>query len=358
VKRARADAWRTKLGGLRRTFEETASPTKQARARKGALPAGTRSLRICFVASGKLPIPPVGWGAVQSLLWDYLHVLPRLGHEVAIVNTRSPESIVREVERIRPDVVHVQSDSWIQLADELEAPVVAITSHDPYLAQPARRNGSRFAQLCAVRNAFHVVLSDAIRAELIRGGVPAGRIWVVPNGVRPELFAFRETCEERSVCLGVVGPRKRQSLLRDVDGVDFVGRVSRAAGPTDSRYLGEWKKKQLHRELTRFANLVLLSDGEAHALVCPEGLSAGLGLVLSEACTANLDPDLPFVDVVPESHVSDRGYLADVLAQNRRVAMSMRRDIRRFAEERFSLQRIAATEYLPALEQMLDRSAG
>ena len=32
------------------------------------------------------PIPPVGWGAVESLIWDYKCLLEELGHFVWIVH--------------------------------------------------------------------------------------------------------------------------------------------------------------------------------------------------------------------------------------------------------------------------------
>ena len=37
------------------------------------------------------PIPPVGWGAVESLIWDYKVNLERLSHEVDIININNPK---------------------------------------------------------------------------------------------------------------------------------------------------------------------------------------------------------------------------------------------------------------------------
>ena len=33
------------------------------------------------------PIPPVGWGAVESLIWDYKVTLEKLGHTVPVSYT-------------------------------------------------------------------------------------------------------------------------------------------------------------------------------------------------------------------------------------------------------------------------------
>ena len=54
-----------------------------------------------------------------------------------------------------------------------------------------------------------------------------------------------------------------------------------------------------------YGNLVLLSDGEAHPLVCMEALAAGLGVVVSEWGNANLDRLKDFITVIPESKVND-----------------------------------------------------
>ena len=115
---------------------------------------------------------------------------------------------------------------------------------------------------------------------------------VIPNGVRDDLFKFEEICEypNRSMYLAKVEPRKRQYLFQSVDGLYFAGNnIESRFNTQNPNYLGEWSKEKLYNNLTKYANLVLLSDGEAHPLVCLEAMSAGLGLVLSEWATANLD---------------------------------------------------------------------
>jgi glycosyltransferase involved in cell wall biosynthesis len=76
---------------------------------------------------------------------------------------------------------------------------------------------------------------------------------------------------------------------------------------------------------------VLLSDGEADPLVTKEALMAGLGLVISEYSTANLDTSLPYIDVIPESKVEDINYVKSVIEKNREVSIKMRNEIREYA---------------------------
>ena len=100
---------------------------------------------------------------------------------------------------------------------------------------------------------------------------------------------------------------------------------------------------------------MLLSDGEAHPLVCMEAMSAGLGLVLSEFAHGNLDLSMPFIDVIPESLVSNRGYVQRVLVENAVKSVGMRDKIREYAEE-FAWSNVVENVYLPTVDQIMKRS--
>ena len=42
-------------------------------------------MKIALVGPGIIEIPPKGWGAVESLIWDYATELGELGHEGSII---------------------------------------------------------------------------------------------------------------------------------------------------------------------------------------------------------------------------------------------------------------------------------
>ena len=42
-------------------------------------------MNIALVGPGIMEIPPKGWGAVESLIWDYATELGELGHEGTII---------------------------------------------------------------------------------------------------------------------------------------------------------------------------------------------------------------------------------------------------------------------------------
>jgi glycosyltransferase involved in cell wall biosynthesis len=230
---------------------------------------------------------------------------------------------------------------------------VAITSHFGYLDQENKYdyyynhiiNG--FSKLSKAKI---FALSSSIAQQYRKRGFDESRLRVVPNGVRDDLFKFEEVCEypAKSIYLAKIEPRKRQYLYQNIDSLYFAGNnIESRFNAQNLNYLGEWSKDQLYNNLTRYANLVLLSDGEAHPLVCLEAMSAGLGLVISEWATANLDLDLPFIDVIPESRIHDVEYVENIIKLNREKSVTMRAKIRNYVITNFSWKKIVKDYYLP-----------
>jgi glycosyltransferase involved in cell wall biosynthesis len=314
---------------------------------------------ICHVAHGAMTIPPLGWGAVESVIWNYKRVIESLGHRFHIINTRDPIQIVRQVRALKPHVIHVHCELWVELLRHCDASVKIISTHDGNFfdrdpqAQRARR--VLYGKFVGVDCYVHC-LSQRIRDYFLRIGVEPERLFVLRNGAHAEAFKFCEKPRypERSIFLGRIDTRKRQLLAADFGFVDFVGPASdRRFDYSSANYLGEWSKQRLHAELTDYAGLVLLSQSEAAPLVTCEALVAGLGVVVSENAAANLDRDQPFVHVVPEQRIEDRAYLRDAILENQRVAATMRRRIREYGVAKFDWDGIVR-QYLREVEQMMD----
>ena len=315
-------------------------------------------MKICIVGPGIIPIPPKGWGAVEILIDDYRESLERLGHEVLIVNTKIPQQIINIVNNLKPDFVHIQYDEFIAIAPHIKCPNVAITSHYGYLEQSNRWDPGYVNIFWNFVNSSTNIfcLSPGIKDVYLKGGIPEERLKVVPNGVRGDLFQFDKSCEfpNKTIYLAKVDFRKRQHIFQDIENLYFAGNIADDRFNSDSpRYLGEWSKVYLYENLTKYANLALLSDGEAHPLVCLEAMSAGLGLVLSSCSTANLDLSLPFIDVIPESKIQDKDFVSSVLKSNRFKSISMREEIRDYALKNFAWETIVEKRYIPAVEEVI-----
>lgn len=307
-------------------------------------------MKICIVGPGIMPIPPNGWGAVEILIWDYKQTLEKLGHEVHIVNTANRNDIVNQCNQLNPDFIHVQYDEYWNICEHLNCKNVAITSHFGYLDQENRYDyyyQNIFRGFLSLKYSKIFALSPSIGEKYKKYGFDESRIKVIPNGVRDDLFVFNENCEysDKSIYLAKIDFRKRQFLFQNIENLYFAGNIA------DNRYnynnyLGEWSKEHLYNNLTKYANLVLLSDGEAHPLVCLEAMSAGLGLVISEWATANLDLSKPFIDVIPENKIGDIEYVSNVIKNNREKSITMRKEIREYVIENFSWEKIVKDYYL------------
>jgi len=311
-------------------------------------------MRIVLVGPGIMPIPPTGWGAVEILIWDTKNALEKLGHKVHIVNTKDGRQIIDEINNFRPDFVHVHYDEFIPIVPYIQYPN-AITSHFGYLERPEMFNG-----YINILNAFTQIkpnvfcLSEGIKnVYKVMSGIPSERLFVTPNGVDTAKFRVVEEPKypDRSIYLAKIDYRKRQHLFQGITSLWFAGNNADPRFNVNKNYLGEWSKDVLHQELTEYGNLVLLSDGEAHPLVCMEALAAGLGVVVCEWGKANLDTDKEFITVIPEAKVNDLHYVEDAIIKNREYSIAHRKEILEYSKE-FDWVSVIKNHYIPAVRQL------
>jgi len=317
-------------------------------------------MKIAIVGPGIMPIPPTGWGAVEILIWDQKLALEELGHEVRIVNTASGIEILKEINEFRPDFVHVQYDDFVELCPYIQYPN-AITSHFGYLEQPNRwdyygpRVASKFAQIKPNIFCLSPGIKDVYEKEM---GIPSDQLFVTPNGVNVDKFKFEKLplTEDmtKSIYLAKIDYRKRQHMFQSIQSLWYAGNNADPRFDTSNNYLGEWSKETLYNNLTNYGNLVLLSDGEAHPLVCLEAFAAGLGVVISQWAAANLDLDKDFITVIPDDKIGDMEFVDGELVRNRYYSVNHRPEIREYAES-FSWTKVIEKYYVPAMEKIISK---
>ena len=314
-------------------------------------------MKISIVGPGIMPIPPTGWGAVEILIWDQKLALEELGHEVDIVNTKSPVEIVQKINAYRPDFVHIQYDDFIELYPYIQYPC-AITSHFGYLEQ-SNKWGYYYDRIVKPFQRISpkiFCLSDGIKnvydKELL---IEKSNLYVTPNGVNTSKFVTRDPkYPDRSLYLAKIDYRKRQSMFQSISSLYYAGNNADPNFNTSINYLGEWSKDHLYNNLTDYGNLVLLSDGEAHPLVCMEALAAGLGVVVCEYGAANLDTTKDFITVIPESKITDLKYLEDQIVKNRNYSVSHKDDIIKYASN-FDWVNVIKERYIPCVEDLISK---
>ena len=313
-------------------------------------------MKVSIVGPGIMPIPPTGWGAVEILIWDQKLALEKLGHEVDIVNTQSPVEILSQVNQYRPDFVHIQYDDFIELYPYIQYPC-AITSHFGYFEQPNKWDyyGERIAKPFGRIQPNVFCLSGGIKdvyADVLK--VPEKRLFVTPNGVNVDNFRATISPEfpDRSIYLAKIDYRKRQHMFQSISTLYYAGNTADPRFDTSNNYLGEWSKDTLYTHLTEYGNLVLLSDGEAHPLVCLEAFAAGLGVVVSEWAAANLDTDREFITVIAEEKISDVGFVEEMIVKNRNYCNNNREEIIEYAKE-FDWANVVDKYYVSAMETII-----
>ena len=314
-------------------------------------------MKITLIGPGIMPIPPTGWGAVEILIWDTKVALEELGHEVQIINTKDPNEIIRQINDYRTDFVHIHYDEFIGIYPYVQYPC-AITSHFGYLERPQMFNGyvnvaNEFARIKPNIFCLSPGISNIYSTMF---DIPKEKLFVTPNGVNTR--AFRTTLnpkhKNRSIYLAKIDYRKRQHLFQDIDSLWFAGNIADQRFNPNKNYLGEWNKETLYNELTEYGNLVLLSDGEAHPLVCMEALAAGLGVVVCEWGRANLDTTRHFITVIPENKINDLVFIEEQISINREYSTHHREEILEYSKT-FDWKNTLETYYIPNVRHIISR---
>ena len=295
-------------------------------------------MKIVLLGNGGLPIPPLGWGAVEIIIWDMYIYLNEMGQEVHIINTKNKHEIISRINDIKQDIVHGHSgyDNNYECFEFLNCPIKIVTIHAPYQNLPE--------YLKIKNNIFITTFSEDIKQKFINDGIDSSRLFVTPNGVNEKNFKFSSTClyPDRSIYLAVIDHRKAQYKYQTINSIYFVGNVyfndhdDKKFDESNPRYLGWWTKDTIYSNLTNYANLVLLSSAEGHSLAVSEALLAGLGVVLSEACCANLDLSKPWITVIPNDKLDDLEYIEQSIIKNREISIKYREEIRSHSLETIS----------------------
>jgi len=304
---------------------------------------------VYLIGPGVNPIPPKGWGAIESLIWDYHENLIKRGIKSTIINESNLQQIVNICNNTMPDVVHIMYDDYIVIAPYLNCRRILYTSHYAYITHPRFATqysyyyNNFFKKVIEYQNVVTLnVISNQIKDVYSKCGFNK-TINVISNGAREDLFDFttNPTLLNKSVYIAKIEKRKGQYKYQSLSGIDFVGNYQDSDFDTNRpNYMGEWDKQTLYKNLTNYGNLILLSEGEADPLVVKEGLVAGLGVVVSECASANLDLTKPFITVIPEDKVSDLQFVYRKIVENRLVSIKMRQEIHQYAMDNFAWGKI------------------
>jgi hypothetical protein len=295
-------------------------------------------------------IPPRGWGACESIVWDYYCNLKSRGYKVEFISEKSKDAIINFCNSRECDLVHIMYDNFLEIANKLNCKNIYGTSHYAYITHPNFEKkeisyfNNVFRKCINVQDKLNlIVLSKEIKDIYIKYGYNNSKIKVLQNGAREDKFKFTKHPKNinKSIYVGKIENRKSQYKYQNISNIDFAGNYYNSKFDIKNKnYLGEWTKDVLYNNLTEYSNLVLLSDGEADPLVVKEALICGLGVVVSKCASANLDLNKNFIDVIEDNELDNISYVKGVIEKNREICKIERLNIREYGLSNFSWRRI------------------
>lgn len=322
-------------------------------------------MNIAFIGPGVMPIPPNGWGAVEMMIWDYATIMGDLDHTGIIINTPDRNQILEELKQDKFDIAHLHYDVFHDIIPYIPTVTngkLVVSSHYPYINNPSMWRQDNYGPIMnsySKNENFHIFASSQNDINtFVENGAIKERCWLSRLGVLHSSYSFDATpAYSNTLCFSQVCDRKRQYLLQDFDNVDIIGRMEQGRFANPKNYKGEYDRKKLNEEITKYPNFTLLSKIEnTTPLVVKEALICGLGVVVSETVSVELDTTREFVDVIPEDRIEDLSYVNSVLEKNKEYSAQNREEIREYGINTFGLESIIKNEYVPKLQSIINEN--
>lgn len=323
-------------------------------------------MKICLVGPGIMNIPTTNWGAVEILLWDYYNELKNQFHQVTIINKlRNNQSeqeninskycidLINDINSNNYDFVHIHYDILFHISEKLICPKIGLTSHYPYINNEYKMNLDGFKKIFnfMVSNNKYInyVLADKDIDYLIENGSNPKYIRKLENGINSKLFTFtlEPKKKNRTIYLGKIDNRKCQYKYQSIADLDFVGPICCNKFDKNINYIGIWSREEVYKNLTDYSNLLLLSEGEADPLVVKEAFMAGLGVVLNETSSKNLEK-MDFITIIPNSKLDDINYIMEQIEVNRNISLNNREKIKKYGTEKYDIS-IVCKKYVESI---------
>ncbi len=299
---------------------------------------------LLIVAPALVAVPPAGWGAVETVVWEQANEFANRGFDVTVLNSpRWSEWLRARIWQF--PVVLVHYEPWLRrvfLLRRIFRFKVVACSHYGLLEYPSLWDRGYERLVARVLRADVILALNSRIADLLTERLSsATQVLIVPNGseFRPKR---RASPSRGALVLGKIETRKQQfELYQELkpSGIDvaFVGpivdeRVQHLliVDPDATRaFLGPWDRAELAERLSAFSLLILNSKGEADALVLYEAQLAGVPVLLTSQGLGAQDVALPWI------HLLADGDLAPQVQSAISRSAGMRASIVAFAESNY-----------------------
>ena len=266
--------------------------------------------KLLVIGPGILEIPPKGWGAIETIIFESIPTFVEAGFEVSLLNTEA-EKLWRKARKSNFDIILSYFDPNAQrvVKNFPKTPKVAVCQYGYINVQPKWHRS--FHKCFKYMKKFDaVVVMNKATKDTLRLLAPTTNIIISSNGsnFNPEIS---KGLKGPFLSLGKVEPRKSQfELFKRFEQakipINFIGRiederVSKLLDQNDQLsnvFIGEKTRIELEREFKNYCALVLLSFGEADALVLYEAQLAGLPIFVTREGLGAQNPELPWVNII------------------------------------------------------------
>lgn len=268
---------------------------------------------LLIIAPGDLSIPPVGWGAVETIINETIKTYELAGFEVSLLNSKSLLTWFRAKTKSY-DAILLHVDNYSRLAKIFfnRTPIVCVT-HYGLILSPNLWHDSYQKTIKGLKNLAAIgCLSPEIR-KVLTSHINPEKLFISSNGseFNPKIG---RNLNGPFIYLGKVEERKRQfemfkKLVDSGVEVVFVGDIFdervKSLIESDSKakeyFPGAWDRKTLSERLCEFRGLILISEGEADALVLYEAQMAGLPIFCNQRSIGAQNPELDWVSLINEN---------------------------------------------------------
>lgn len=190
-------------------------------------------MKIALIKNGGISIPPRGWGAIETVTWEYKKGLEKAGHQVDI-------TWLDEV-RDDHDIVHVHSCNLALLAKERGLRYV-FSFHDHHPIS----NGRDGIQFRDHKTAFEGSLFSLCHAEWIVDYFGCEKLHFLSHGVDTSFFKMEgnKPAIPKILCLASNGSNgddtiDRKGFIHAVEAARILGLEITVAGPSNVRVFFE-----------------------------------------------------------------------------------------------------------------------
>lgn len=164
-------------------------------------------MKICFIAPGEIEIPPNGWGALETVVWNQSQELKKLGHDIFVINQKSRDIAFNEIKKINPDIIHLHYGSHYELMPLFNCRKI-VTNHDGSFKNSAVFHDTVIRSYLYDCEFF--CLSEYEKRFFLNLGISPKKIKIMQNGV--EYSKFNKKLEpahpQKSICIGKIDAQK------------------------------------------------------------------------------------------------------------------------------------------------------